>query len=68
MDNAFQIAGLVLVGVGTLLILLGGYISLRDWNSKREGLTDAQKNALGGLLTGLAKLADAIKNFPRDSN
>jgi len=65
MGNAFQIAGLVLVGIGTLLILLGGYVSLRDWNSKRQQLTEVQRNALGDLLTGLAKLADAIKNFPR---
>ncbi len=64
MSNAYAVAGLVLVGVGTLLILLGAYISLQDWNKKREGLTDAQKNALGGALEGLTKLADALKSYP----
>jgi predicted PurR-regulated permease PerM len=51
--------------VGVLLILLGAYISLQDWNKKREGLTNAQKNALGGALEGLTKLADALRNYPR---
>jgi uncharacterized membrane protein len=64
MTNANQIAGLVLVAVGTLLILLGAYISLKDWNRKREGKTDAEKNALGGALEGLTKLLDALRNYP----
>lgn len=64
MSNAYQIAGLVLVGVGTLLILLGAYMSLLDWNKKYEGLTEAQKNSLSGAMKGLAKLADALKNYP----
>ena len=64
MGNAFQIAGLVLVGVGILLILLGAYMSLRDWNRRLEGLPDAERNAIGGALEGLTKLAEALKNYP----
>jgi hypothetical protein len=51
----------VLVGLGILLILLGVYLSLQDWerNAKPKA-----KAPLGEELKGLAKLADALKGYP----
>jgi hypothetical protein len=57
--NAMQVASLVLVAVGVFLILIGGYISLKEWEKKQrfqQGLKDA--------LEGLTKLADALKGYP----
>jgi hypothetical protein len=62
--NAYPIAGLVLVAVGILLILLGAYITLKDWNRKLEGKTGAERNALEGTLDGLAKLLKALQGYP----
>ena len=58
------IMGLVLVGVGILLILLGAYMSLKDWQKKLDELPHVQKQALGDALKGLARLADALKGYP----
>lgn len=60
------IACFVLVGLGTLLILLGAYMSVREWKKKLDELPVDRKQAkLGEQLSGLAKLADALKNYPR---
>lgn len=59
-----QIAGLALVGIGTLLIVLGAYISVRDWEKKQEGVAGAEKQGLSGTLEGLAKLLVALKDYP----
>jgi len=64
MNKWTQIAGLVLVGTGTLLILLGAYISVRDWEKKQEGIVGAEKQALAGTLEGLAKVIEALKGYP----
>jgi hypothetical protein len=59
------IACFVLVGVGTLLILIGVYISVVDWQKKLDELPVDRKQArLAEELSGLAKVADAIKGFP----
>jgi hypothetical protein len=54
----------VLVGLGGLLIILGAYISLKDWQNKLDQKPRAEAQALGQTLKGLAKLADAIKGYP----
>ena len=61
--NTMQIAALVLVAVGTLLIVLGAYISLKDWQAKRAPSSPAA-SAVSESLDGLAKLADALKSYP----
>lgn len=59
------IACFVLVGVGVLLILLGAYKSVKDWENKLERLpVDRKQTKLAEALNGLAKLADAIKGYP----
>jgi uncharacterized membrane protein len=52
-----------LVGLGILLILLGVYLSLQDWQRKRNAKLQA-KEPLGEEFEGLAKLADALKSYP----
>lgn len=58
------IVSLVLVGVGVLLILVGAYMSLGDWKRKREGNVGFAPQDLGGTLSGLAKLLEAMKDYP----
>jgi uncharacterized membrane protein len=60
--NALQIAALVLVAVGVLLILLGAFMSLNDWRQKRACSTP--RDSLGDTLSGLGKLLDALKDYP----
>jgi len=57
----------VLVGLGVLLIVIGMIVSLVDWNRRNqpkavEGKVVTEATSLGDTLTGLAKLADALKN------
>ncbi len=61
--HSSAIVSLFLVGLGALLILLGAFMSLVDWNSKRGGPSFAP-GGLGGSLEGLSKLLDAMKNYP----
>jgi len=58
------IMGLVLVGVGVLLILLGAYMSHKEWQRKLDELPHVQAQALEDELKGLARLADALKGYP----
>lgn len=58
------IACFVLVGVGVLLILLGAYMSLRDWQRKLDEKPVSKEQSLDKSLEGLTKLADAIKGYP----
>jgi hypothetical protein len=62
--NSMGVITLVLVGVGVLLILLGAYLSVAEWKKKLEGKPTAERNALGGSLTGLTKLLEALKGYP----
>jgi hypothetical protein len=58
------IACFILVGVGVLLILLGAYMSLKDWKDKRDATPVSTRQSLDKSLEGLTKLADAIKGYP----
>jgi hypothetical protein len=56
----------VLVGLGVLLIVTGVIVSLIDWNRRNrpkrvEGKVVTDATGLPETLTGLAKLADALK-------
>lgn len=64
--NPMAITSLVLVAVGVLLILAGGWMSLRDWKDKRirAGGVGAKAEALDKTLGALAKVLDAIKDYP----
>lgn len=64
MNKGIQIAGLAVVGLGTLLIALGAYISVKDWAKKQEGISGAKAQALGGTFKGLAKVIEALKDYP----
>jgi len=61
---------LILVGVGILLIILGCYVSLADWNRRNRtpppapGGVVTEATGLPEVLSGLAKLADALKGHP----
>jgi hypothetical protein len=59
------VAALVIIGVGLLLVLLGTYVSLREWNAqfaKRQETTEGL--SAEGTLKGLAKLAAALAGKP----
>jgi hypothetical protein len=55
------IVTLVLVGVGVLLILLGAFLSLAEWKRSRAL---RPREGLGDTLSGLAKLLEAMKDYP----
>ena len=63
------IATFVLLGLGVGLIILGAVLSVADWNqahkqaAKKEGVV-TEPTSLPEVLTGLAKLADALKGHP----
>jgi hypothetical protein len=52
----------VLVALGVLMILAGVFMSLADWKDKRKG--EVVTEGLGDTLQGLAKVFDAIKDYP----
>jgi predicted PurR-regulated permease PerM len=52
------------VAVYIILILLGAYISLREWQKKLDEHPQVKEQALADELKGLAKLAEAIKGYP----
>jgi hypothetical protein len=62
--NIMAIVSLALVGVGVILILLGAWMSLRDWKRKHEAEMDAKPDSLEGTLKGLAQLLEALKPYP----
>jgi TRAP-type C4-dicarboxylate transport system permease large subunit len=59
-----HVAALIVVGVGVGMILLGVFMTFRDWKRRTRGLTDAERDSLGGALKGLAKLLVALKSYP----
>ena len=62
--NSMAVTSLVLVAVGVLLIILGAWMSLNDWKTKREGVIGAKKEGLDKTLTALTKLLEALKDYP----
>lgn len=56
------IIALALTGVGIFLILVGVWVSLDEYKKKNAGLKP--EDFSGGTLEGLAKLAEALKNYP----
>jgi hypothetical protein len=54
----------VLVGLGTLMILAGGFMSILDWRKKHVGEITTSPHSLEGALTALGKLADAVRTYP----
>jgi hypothetical protein len=62
--NPMAIAALILVGVGVLMILLGVWLTLKDWNNKQAFKVENKPAALGDTLEGLAKLLEAMKTYP----
>jgi hypothetical protein len=62
--NPMGISALVLVAVGVLLILLGAWMSLKEWNKARFLKIQTEPKALDDTLEGLAKLLEALKSYP----
>lgn len=62
------IATFVLVGLGIALILTGSVISIMDWNrrhrAKQEGGVVTEGTSVGETIQGLAKLAEALRDYP----
>ena len=58
------LATLLLVVLGVALILLGAWMSLRDWQQKREGRLKTRPESLDETLQGLAKVLEALKAYP----
>jgi uncharacterized membrane protein len=57
------IAGFIIMAVGVFLILVGVYVSMKDWKRKQEAEAGkgAEALALDKTIGALAKLADALK-------
>lgn len=57
------VAGFIIMGVGVVLIALGAYVSMKDWNRKQAAAaaSGAEGMALDKTIGALAKLADALK-------
>jgi hypothetical protein len=58
------IASLVLVGVGALLIGIGVWVSLADRKRSLEKQGVTAEGTAGETLEGLAKLAEALRDYP----
>lgn len=66
------IGALILVFLGIALILVGTFVSLKEWHREQQAKKDAaakegvvtDQAGIGETLQGLAKLADALKNHP----
>ena len=58
----------VLVGLGTALILTGSVISIMDWNRrhriKPDGGVVTEGTSVSEAIQGLAKLAEALRDYP----
>ena len=57
------IAGFIIMALGVLLILLGAYVSMKDWERKQqaEAARGAEALSLDKTIGALEKLADALK-------
>ena len=55
---------LVLVAVGCFLILLGTYMSFRDWATKHRLQMTNVGQSFGDNVNALAKLAEVLKAYP----
>jgi len=55
---------LVLVLVGIILIALGAWMAIIEWEKKVEGESGAQSHALNDNIEAFAKLLDALKDYP----
>jgi hypothetical protein len=64
-EHEMAIACFILVGLGVLLILLGAYMSLEEWKKELDKHPKVKEQSLADNLKGLAKLAEAIKGYPR---
>jgi uncharacterized membrane protein len=62
--NVMGIVSLVLVAVGILLILLGAWLSLAEWKKAHAAGIGAKTEGLGDTLSGLAKVLEAMKDYP----
>lgn len=62
--NLMAVASLVLVALGVFLIILGAWMSLKDWRAKRTDVIGAKKEGLDKSLTALTKLLEALKDYP----
>lgn len=58
------IVALVLTGVGALLVVVGIYVSLSDRKRSLENQKVHPEGTGGETLEGLAKLADALRDYP----
>ncbi len=58
------IASLVLVGVGVVLIGIGVWVSLADRKHSLEKQGVTTEETAGETLEGLAKLAEALRDYP----
>ncbi len=55
---------LVLVALGVLLILVGTWMTLKEWENVQAGEIKTRRDALGSTLKGLTKLLEALKHYP----
>jgi len=55
---------LTIVIVGLVLILLGAYMSLADWNKKHRSESHSESHGLDKTFEGFAKLLEAMKHYP----
>jgi predicted PurR-regulated permease PerM len=53
-----------LVAVGVMMISLGCYMSLQDWKEKRKKTISTTPDSFSGNVKALAKLAEALKDYP----
>jgi uncharacterized membrane protein len=60
--------GLVLLALGIALIIAGTWMSIVDWNDKRRAQqaagTHAEAVVVAEVISGLAKLFDALRDYP----
>jgi hypothetical protein len=63
----------ILVGLGIALIIIGTVISIIDWNKKQSSTTSTQgaasptsqaSSSASDALSGLGKVAEALKGYP----
>ena len=62
--NVMGIVSLALVAIGVLLILLGAWLSLAEWKKAHATEVHAKPEGLGDTLTGLARVLEAMKDYP----
>jgi len=71
MNKSAGVIGLVVMVVGLALVIVGVVISIVDWNDQRASdrgkpgdFSTKAAAGLGDVLTGLAKVFDALKSYP----